>query len=212
VDQVGLANNVLSRFPGELSGGQKQRVSIARALACSPRLLIADEALSALDVSIQAQILNLLTDLKVQEHLSYLFISHDLSVVRLIADTVIVLFHGRVVEVSTPKTLWGAPKHPYTRKLLESALVADPKVARERRVLFAQSAVSDAAAAETGCNYRSRCASAAPLCEREVPHLLRTEDGGLVACHFPLASHGCGSRCKDIVRGAERAPSSAGQL
>jgi oligopeptide/dipeptide ABC transporter ATP-binding protein len=183
LDRVGLAQEFAAKQPHQLSGGQRQRVCIARALAAAPRLIIADEAVSALDVSIQGQILNLFADLRRDFALAMLFISHDLSVVRHIADRVLVMYHGRVVEDAAQASLWLSPAHPYTQALIAVAPVADPVVARQRRAMFDASA--DAPPDGTGCAYRSRCRRRTARCAAEVPKLVALAAGHLVACHHP---------------------------
>jgi oligopeptide/dipeptide ABC transporter ATP-binding protein len=183
LDKVGLSVEFSAKQPHQLSGGQRQRVSIARALAAAPRLVIADEAVSALDVSIQGQILNLFADLRRDFALAMLFISHDLSVVRHIAERVLVMYHGRVVEDARQASLWSRPAHPYTQALIAVAPVADPVVARQRRRMF--DATADAPPDVTGCAYRSRCRRRTAICAAQAPRLVSYEAGHLVACHHP---------------------------
>ena len=180
--QVGLPPELAARQPHLLSGGQKQRVCIARALAASPRLLIADEAVSALDVSVQGQILNLLVDLQQQLGTAYLFISHDLSVVQHIADRILVMYAGRIVEDASPASFWRAPLHPYAGALLASAPIADPTTARARRNA---AVTSDAPPAAGGCAYRARCPLATDRCTTERPLLRRIQGASRAACHHP---------------------------
>ena len=178
--QVGLPAQMAGRQPHLLSGGQKQRVCIARALAAGPRLLIADEAVSALDVSVQGQILNLLADLQAALGTAYLFISHDLSVVQHVADRILVMYAGRVVEDAAPDAFWRGPLHPYARALLAAAPIADPAIARARRSI---AATVDAPPATVGCAYRGRCPLATARCSAERPALRAVAGTHRAACH-----------------------------
>lgn len=171
LNSVGLPEQMLGKQPHQLSGGQKQRVCIARALAAGPSLVIADEAVSALDVSVQGQILNLFADLQREQGLAYLFISHNLSVVRHVADRALVMFFGRIVEEADRDALWSAPAHPYTRALISAVPLSDPRQAREQRATARFEKNAEAAPSPHGCAYRSRCASATEICARVDPPL-----------------------------------------
>lgn len=183
--QVGLSPDHFDRYPHQFSGGQRQRVGIARALALNPALVICDEPVSALDVSIQAQILNLLGDLQQQRQLTYLFISHDLNVVRYLSDRVMVMFLGRVCELSPTEPLYQHPRHPYTRFLLESVPQPDPTRRDEDRALLTGEVPSPVDPPD-GCRFHPRCPYADDLCKRQPPDLTETAPGHLCACHHPL--------------------------
>ncbi|MGI6149548.1 MAG: dipeptide ABC transporter ATP-binding protein [Firmicutes bacterium] len=182
---VGLRPEYMRRYPHAFSGGQRQRIGIARALALNPRLIVCDESVSALDVSIQAQILNLLQDLQEQLHLTYLFISHDLSVVEHISDRVAVMYVGKLVEVADTEELYSQPRHPYTERLLAAVPVADPKVKRGRHQLKGE--VADPANPPPGCLFHPRCSYAQDICAAKQPELQNVGKDGkehFVACHF----------------------------
>lgn len=182
--QVGLAPDLLDRYPHQLSGGQRQRVGLARALALSPRLVVCDEPVSALDVSVQAQMLNLLADLQAAQGLTYVLISHDLGVVRHSADRVCVMFLGRVCEVGPTQALFSAPRHPYTKFLLDSVPRPDPTRRGESGPPLAGE-IPSPVHPPSGCRFRTRCPYAQDICAQTVPPLTGAGDHQ-AACHFPL--------------------------
>ncbi|WP_047983519.1 ABC transporter ATP-binding protein [Ornithinibacillus californiensis] len=182
LEAVGLGAQHFNRYPHEFSGGQRQRIGIARALALNPSLLICDEPVSALDVSVQAQIVNLMQDLQKEFQLTYLFISHDLSVVHHICDRIAVMYIGKIVETADKKTLFEKPAHPYTRALLSAIPVTDPEVATTNEVL--EGDIPSPANPPTGCRFHTRCKFATEICRKVEPELKDIGDGQLVACHL----------------------------
>lgn len=183
ISLVGLSVSMLDRYPHEFSGGQRQRVGIARALALRPKLIVADEPVSALDVSVQAQILNLLLNLKKEFNLTYVFIAHNLDVVRYISDRVAVMYLGRVVEIGDCQAVYNKPLHPYSKALISAAPVPDPEFAHEDRIILVGDLPSPANP-PTGCRFNTRCPMVQDKCRVDDPALREIEPGHFSACHF----------------------------
>ena len=181
--ECGLQEYMLHRYPHQFSGGQRQRVAIARALAVEPKFIVCDECVSALDVSIQSQIINLLQELKEKQKLTYMFISHDLSVVRYISDRICVMYLGNVVELGTAQTLFEDPRHPYTVALLSSIPTTDPDSGEKERIIL-EGNIPSPIKPPSGCKFHTRCYMACDKCKRVPPELKEVEPGHFVACHF----------------------------
>lgn len=181
--QVGLPAQAADRYPAQFSGGQRQRIAIARALMVEPKLVVCDEPVSALDLSVQAQVLNLLRELQDELGMGYLFIAHDLAVVRHLSHRIVVLYRGQVMEQGDAETMHTRPKHPYTQTLLDAVLLPDPGAQRQRRLSRRRLAASTGQAARDGCPFAPRCQFATSVCGTKQPRLEPATDGTLVACH-----------------------------
>jgi peptide/nickel transport system ATP-binding protein len=180
---VGLTQSAVNRYPHEFSGGQRQRICIARALACDPEFIVCDEPISALDVSIQAQVINLLQDLQEKYNLTYLFIAHDLSVVRHICNRVAVMYLGKIVEMGEKELIFTDPKHPYTKALLSAIPIPNPHIEKGKKRIILKGDVSSAIDTPSGCRFHPRCPLCSPKCMEIEPEWRQLEDGRWAACH-----------------------------
>ncbi|MED4018532.1 dipeptide ABC transporter ATP-binding protein [Sutcliffiella cohnii] len=186
LERVGIGAHQISKYPHEFSGGQRQRVGIARALALNPQLIVCDEPISALDVSIQSQVINLFQDLQEELGLTYLFISHDLSVVRHISDRVAVMYLGKIVEIGDTEDIYQKPSHPYTKALLSAIPIPNPVEQRKRNRIILQGDVPNPINPPSGCRFHTRCPLVTNRCKEEEPILTTGSNGRMVACHYPL--------------------------
>jgi oligopeptide/dipeptide ABC transporter ATP-binding protein len=186
--EVGLSPSAVERYPHEFSGGQRQRIGLARALALSPKLIVADEPVSALDVSIRSQILNLMNRLQASHDLTYIVISHDLGVIRYVSDRIGVMYLGKMVEIGPASAVYNRPAHPYTQGLLSAVPVPDPRVERNKLKVVPRGELPSSLNPPSGCRFRTRCPRAREICAVTEPPLRLFETGQMAACHFPLES------------------------
>ncbi|MGC8460317.1 MAG: ABC transporter ATP-binding protein [Candidatus Dormibacteria bacterium] len=185
---VGLSEDAMDRLPYEFSGGQRQRIGLARALALHPKLIVADEPVSALDVSIRSHVLNLMNDLQKKYGLTYVIISHDLSVVRYISDRIGVMYLGKLVEIAPSREIYASPAHPYTKGLLGAIPIPDPEIERSKTSVPITGEIPSAINPPSGCRFRTRCPIAQDICSQQEPELREVNTEHVVACHFPLES------------------------
>ena len=200
LEQVGLTSRHLYRLPAELSGGQRQRVSIARALALNPKVLVLDEPVSALDVSTQAQVVNLLSDLQREHGMSYLFIAHDLAVVRRVSQHIAVMYLGRIVESGPAEVIYTNPRHPYTQALLSATPIPNPVLQRERTRIILRGEVPSPADPPPGCHFHTRCPYVMEVCRVVNPPRTETPDGSSVVCHLHVSSASSSAAVENTAR------------
>ncbi len=184
MDKVGLLHNLINRYPHEFSGGQCQRIGIARALILKPKLIICDEPVSALDVSIQAQVINLLMELQSEMGLTLIFIAHDLSIVKHISNKIMVLYLGNMVEMANNIDIYAHPRHPYTQALISAVPIPDPKIEKNKELILIEGDLPSPINPPSGCVFRTRCQKAQEICAKEKPNMKNFNDSHMVACHF----------------------------